>query len=94
MIHKTSTFRRMMNRNHSARRTHIGVNCLHWDKLKTDKKAQGKLRDGKIHCSCPWCTNKSTKYINKSINSISKYSTSDKRKFNSLESSYDEYMSA
>lgn len=94
MLHKTITFRRMANRNHAARRLHIGLTCMSWNTLATDIRAQGKLRKGKIHCSCPLCSCKSTKYMNKSTNSLLGYSAADKRKFDALNSSYEEYLSA
>lgn len=94
MIHKTKTFRRMTSRNHVARRVYIGLHCLSWEELSTDIKAQGKLRDGKIHCSCPLCSCKSTKYLNKKTNSLAGYSASDKRKFEALNYSYAEFIGA
>lgn len=94
MLHKTSTFRRMTNRSHAARRLHIGLTCMSWDALATDVRAQGKLRKGKVHCSCPLCSCKSTKYMNKSTNSLLGYSAADKRKFDALNSSYEEYFAA
>lgn len=93
MLHKTSTFRRTTNRNHAVRRLHIGLTCMGWGALTTNIREQGKLRKGKIHCSCPLCSCKSTKYMNKSTNSLLGYSASDKRKFDALNSSYAEYLS-
>lgn len=94
MIHKTISYRRRANEFHKNRRVFIGLYCMSWDSLTTNAKAQGKLRKGKIHCSCPLCTCKSTTSEGKHTNSLAGYSASDKRKFDSLTYSYKEYTTA
>lgn len=94
MYHKTISYRHKVSKKHMNKRIFIGTHCMHWEYLGTDIKAQGKLRKGKIHCSCPICSCKSTTYLNKTTNSLAGYSAADKRKFASLDQSYNEYISA
>lgn len=94
MYRKGLAYRRRAKDNHKNRRVYIGTQCLMWSSLATDVRAQGRLAKGKIHCSCPMCSNKSTKCLNKTTNSLKYYSASDKRKFEKLNYSYEEYISA
>lgn len=64
MIHKSISYRRHVANTHKIRRIHIAINCMDWKSITTNTRAQGQLRKGKVHCSCPRCSNKSTKANN------------------------------
>lgn len=84
MNHRTITYRRHMARVHKARRVFIGLSCMYWPSLETDKRRRGQLVKGKVHCSCPRCACKSTKVWGKHTNSLTGYPASDKRKLDSM----------
>lgn len=91
MKHNNIPYRRKARRDAIAKKVYIGTHCMYWPNLKTDVRRQGQLSKGKVHCSCPRCSCKSTKYMNKSTNSLSGYSVSDRRKFDALKFSYTDY---
>ena len=80
MIHKSLVYRRRMRAKHIQRRTLIGIRCMCRSNLEGNKKEQGRLAKGKIHCSCPLCACKSTKDKGVHTNSLAGYKISDKRK--------------
>lgn len=93
MKHKNISYRRKSRKKAITRKMFIGLHCMYWTSLETDVRRQGQLSKGKVHCSCPICSCKSTKYMNKTTNSLSGYSVSDRRKFDALNASYEEYKS-
>lgn len=92
MYHKTIPFRRTVRRNHVAKRIFIAQHCMYWPSLIKNERRRGQLAKGKVHCSCPLCSNKSTQLMGVKTNSTLNYSISDKRKLNSLADSYNEYF--
>lgn len=91
MLHKNIPFRRHTARTHKARRMFIGLHCMYWSGLDRDIRWQGQLVKGKIHCSCPLCSCKSTTDRGITTNSFAGYSISDKRKLMSLNDSLKDY---
>ena len=92
MYHKSIPFRRAERRKHMSKRIFIGLHCIYWPSLEKDERRRGQLAKGKVHCSCPICSCKSTQIMGVKTNSLAGYSLSDKRKFNSLADSYNEYF--
>ena len=78
MYRKGRAYRRIANRAAQKRKLLISRRFLIGEPSACYR---GKLIKGKVHCSCPLCARKS--YMC--------YSTSDLRKFEHLNSSYDEY---
>ena len=81
------SYRRKVRQRAMARKIFIGLHCMYWPSLEKDERAIGRLAKGKVHCSCPLCACKSTKVLGKHTNSLSFYSASDRRKFDSLAAS-------
>lgn len=85
---KGLSYKRRMDKRHQKRKLRISNRFISTPSVRY----RGKLVKGKVHCSCPLCANKSTKYIGKSTNSLHYYPVSDKRKFEKLDFSYEEYI--
>ena len=85
---KGLAYRRRADKIHQKRKLRISNRFV----SNPNIRYRGKLVKGKVHCSCPLCANKSTKCVGKSTNSLRYYSASDKRKFEKLNFSYEEYI--
>lgn len=80
MYHKSRAYRRFQRRRAINRKLHIACNKgFYASEGLEDPRRKGQLAKGKIHCSCPLCSAKSTRDRGVRNKSIHNYKITDQR---------------
>lgn len=92
MIHHDIRYRRFRRRNTIKRKCRIANSSFYFTpEYLANPRRIGQWNKGKVHCSCPKCACKSTKYFGVQDKSIRNYSACDRRKFMSMREQLAEY---
>lgn len=89
MYHKHRDYRRCARVKAIKRRSRIASEVF--DCQTQDKVTTGKLAKGKVHCSCPICSCKSTRFYGHTNNSVIGYPKRERARIIAMKSEIRDY---
>lgn len=89
MYHKRRSYRRSTRVKAIKRRSRIASEVLDWQ--IPSEVTKGKLAKGKVHCSCPICSCKSTRFYGRTNNSVVGYPKQERARITAMKSEIRDY---